>query len=55
MCIRDSSKALFDMMFDPTVGMFKDIKEKGGVIAPFYNQSIGPFVLPPFKPSAPAA
>ena len=50
-----NSKAVFDMMFDPTTGMFKDIKEAGGVIAPFYNQSIGPFVLPPFRPSASAA
>ena len=48
-----NSKAVFDMMFDPTTGMFKDIKEAGGVIAPFYNQSIGPFVLPPFSPPRP--
>jgi hypothetical protein len=45
----NNSKAKFDMMFDPTAGMFKDLSEKGAVVGPFKSQNIGP-MLPPVQP-----
>ena len=41
-----NAKAAFDIMFDATAGMFKDLTEKGGVILPLRSQSLGPMWAP---------
>ena len=41
-----NAKAKFDIMFDPTAGMFKDLTEKGSTLPPFKSQNLGPMWAP---------